>query len=156
MAMRMQTAPSPCSLTPKAHADSSFTKLTDGKKPHKRIIAPRPVFTKIKERYCRGFVPNVDAIQQIILSHCDNWDPDEADCQSIAVEIGPDDNALIECSRPFREGIPEFASVASAPEVAAVSRSHLNLAMQAVRDGATTSGALRANGPDVVVSTAVD
>ena len=101
-------------------------------------------------------LPNADRIQQLMFSHCFNWDPDEADLQSIAVETGPDDNAFIEYNRALREGGPEFASAAGAPEVATASHLHLNLAMHAVRDGATTSGALRANGTDVVVSTAVD
>ena len=94
---------------------------------------------KIAQSRSDGILPNADRIQQILLSYCGNWDPDEADFQSIAVEIGPGDGALIEHNRAFREGRSELPPAASVPEVAAVSHSHLNLAMHAVRDGATAS-----------------
>ena len=84
-------------------------------------------------------LPNADRLQQIILSCCGNWDAEEADFQSIAVEIGLKDKDLVEYNRAFREGRTEFPPAASAPEVAAASHSHLNLAMHGVRDGATAT-----------------
>ena len=63
-------------------------KRADGKDAPKRNIPPHLVACHKQNN--RGMSPNADCIQQIILSFCGKWDPDEADFQSIAVEIGRD------------------------------------------------------------------
>ena len=63
----------------------------DGKEAPRRNIAPHLVMWHRQNR--RGMLPNPDRIQQIIHNYCGSWDSEEADFQSIAVEIGPDDNA---------------------------------------------------------------
>ena len=112
-------------------------KGADGNDAPKRNIAPHLVAWHKQNR--RGMLPNADRLQQIILSYCGNWDPEEADSQCIAVEVGPKDTDIVEYNRAFREGRPEFAAAAGAPEVAAASHSHLNLSMHGVRAGATAS-----------------
>ena len=92
----------------------------DGKEAPPRNIAPHLVMWHKQNR--RGMLPNADRIQQIIRDYCGSWDADEADFQSIAVEIGPGDTDLVEYNREFRMGRAEFAPAASAPEVAAASR----------------------------------
>ena len=84
-------------------------------------------------------LPNVDRIQQLLLMYVGEWDPDEADHQSICVEIGPNDSDLVNYNAAFRQDKPEFAPAAERPEVAAASHSHLNLAMQGVIQGVLTS-----------------
>ena len=92
----------------------------DGKEAPPRNIAPHLVMWHKQNR--RGMLPNADRIQQLIRDYCGSWDADEADFQSIAVEIGPGDTDLVEYNREFRMGRAEFAPAASAPEVAAASR----------------------------------
>ena len=109
-------------------------KSSDGQEQPRVNIAPHLVAWHQKNR--RGMLPNANRCQQLLLSYCGDWDCDEADHQSVCVQIKPKCNVLVDYNKKFRENNPAFAKAESRPEVAAASHSHLNLTLHNVRDGA--------------------
>ena len=97
-------------------------------------IAPHLVAWHRKNR--RGMFPNADRCQQLLHSYCGDWDPDEADHQSVAVQNKPGSTAMDDHNRKFRLSDERFAKCEQRAEVAAASHSHLNVMLHNVRGGA--------------------
>ena len=106
----------------------------DGGEKGRVNIHPHLVAWHKKNR--RGMCPNPDRIQQLLLSYCGDWDAEEADHQSVCVQIKPGDNELVDWNMQFRENNNLFAKVETRPEVAAASHSHLNIVLHNIRSGA--------------------
>ena len=114
-------------------------KNDDGTPVPRKTIAPHLVAWHMKNR--RGVKPNPNRVQQLVLSYCGGWDPDEADHQAVCVQINPDTDygkELIDFNKVLHEDAC-FARATSTPEVAAASHSHLNLALHNVAHGAEIS-----------------